>query len=148
MNNPPVLCTSDNIIRVDTARAEADRWIRYRRNPEEFMGVKIAYPVALFIYKVDMDCLDNYYNYLGITGVRAYLGLTEDPEYIGKISGDIDGYDYGLRLLLMPATQDDDFYNSPASSPVNQPSSEISAVYDFTMPCPDMCAVNNKFLPE
>jgi hypothetical protein len=132
----------ENRVTIGQAKLEIERW---KQVNDDFKDkTPFGYVKAFFIPMEDIKQLCDDYGHLSPTGVRAYIGIT-DPDKNG---------DAPLRLLLVPATEEVDFYkNFPghhhghhhhhhgADATVNPGDSSI---YDFTMPCPDACAEANE----
>jgi hypothetical protein len=120
------------------AREEIRRW----REQYLALGEDTPYDFiqSFFIPMHDIKCLYEDYQDLDPTGVRAYIGITDENE---------EGCS-PLRLLLVPATENVDFYNHHEHRRhAAEMEAELdtdagnSSVYDFTMPCPDVCAESN-----
>jgi hypothetical protein len=128
--------TSDpgGIICLTQAANETRAW-REKYAPE-LGGIK-----GFFIPMNDLACLVNDYCEYGATGARAYLGYVPD----GIQPQTADGLNSKLRLILVPANEEEDFYNKGAGNDSTNPNKTngSSSAYDFTMPCPSSCAADN-----
>ena len=122
-NNPQLEST---IISIEQAQAETKEWREVFVNK---FGGNVNLIKAFFIPMQDMSDLINNYKQHSPTGVRAYLGYTATEK----------GTESPIRLILVPATETEDFYN--VGTGINNDTG--SSVYDFTRPCPDCCAAEN-----
>jgi hypothetical protein len=125
-------------VSVDQAKKEIKRW------KEHFLELGDDAPYdfvqAFFIPMHDIKRLYENYKDLQPTGVRAYIGITDENE---------EGC-APLRLLLVPARKHTDFYKHhehrhhalETEAELNSDAGD-SSIYDFTMPCPDVCAESN-----
>ncbi|TDQ11805.1 hypothetical protein [Pedobacter metabolipauper] len=86
---------------------------------------------AFFIPMEDLKALVNLYSDCGVTGARAYIGVSNTQQQIGSSD---------LKLFIVPATLTEDFYNDNKNAESEE---DKSSIYDFTMPCPDSCAKDN-----
>ena len=121
-------------VSIEQAKIEIRRW------KEQFLQLDEDAPYdfvqSFFIPMDDIKHLYENYQQYHPTGVRAYIGITDENE-----NGCAP-----LRLLLVPATERTDFYNCYCGPEANEPGVDPgdSSVYDFTMPCPDVCADPNE----
>ena len=124
-------------VSIDQARKEIQRWKDHIRS----LGEDCPYDFvqAFFIPMHDIKRLYEKYQHLDPTGVRAYIGITDKNEQ-GCAP---------LRLLLVPAKEHTDFYRHHKDD-ADELEDELgvnhagdSSIYDFTMPCPDVCATND-----
>jgi hypothetical protein len=123
---------------IPQAREEIRRW----REQYLQLGEDAPYDFiqSFFIPMHDIKRLYEDYQDLDPTGVRAYIGITDENEAGCS----------PLRLLLVPAKENEDFYRNHhpgrhahnTEAELNSAAGE-SSVYDFTMPCPDVCAGDN-----
>ncbi|OQP68250.1 hypothetical protein [Niastella populi] len=118
-------------IPLEQAKKEIKRWKEHIAD----MGDDCPYDYvqSFFIPMEDIKRLYENYQHLHPTGVRAYIGIKEKNE-----KGCAP-----LRLLLVPATKHTDFYNNGPLADEAGNNAGNSSVYDFTMPCPDVCASEN-----
>ena len=120
-------------VSVEQARKEIKRWKHHVLS----LGEDCPYDFvkAFFIPMDDIKHLYENYKDLGPDGVRAYIGITDKNE-----KGCAP-----LRLLLVPATEDTDFYDCYPGHQNDEGVNNVgdSSIYDFTMPCPDVCASIN-----
>jgi len=115
------------IISIEQAQAETKRW---RDHHIPGLGGEAAHTKAFFIPILDIECLLDFYKNYNPTGVRAYIGMKEK---------DTTGCS-PLRVLLVPATETEDFWNVGI---VLTGEMAGSSIYDFTTPCPDTCSSPN-----
>ncbi len=118
-------------ISIPQARKEILRWKAHI----EALGDDCPYDFvqSFFIPMEDIKRLYENYQHLHPTGVRAYIGIKDKNE---------EGC-APLRLLLVPARKHTDFYNYGPHADDAVSDAGDSSVYDFTMPCPDVCAGDN-----
>jgi hypothetical protein len=111
-----------DIIPLSEAISETKAW--RDKYADELGGIK-----GFFIPMEDLKRLVKKYKKFKPSGARAYIGYKSDIEYGSK-----------LRLILVPATLTEDFFDVGPHDPL---STGESSAYDFTMPCPDSCAAEN-----
>jgi hypothetical protein len=119
--------TQGGVISIEQATAETKRW---RDQYSAQFGGDTNLIKAFFIPMHDVKCLLEFYEKFRPTGVRAYIGVRETG-VIGNSP---------LSLLLVPATEKEDFWNK---GPHPSGAGAGSSIYDFTTPCPDTCAGTN-----
>jgi hypothetical protein len=129
-------------IPIPQAKEEIKRW----KNQFLLLGDDPPYDFvqSFFIPMHDIQQLYENYKHLDPTGVRAYIGITDKDE-----NGCAP-----LRLLLVPAKKHTDFYNhhkhhhaeteAEIGDELGVDDAGDSSVYDFTTPCPDVCATANE----
>lgn len=122
-------------VTIDQAKIEIKRW------KDHFLQLGDDAPYdfvqSFFIPMDDIRHLFENYDHLKPTGVRAYIGITDENE-----NGCAP-----LRLLLVPAKKHKDFYNHHHGHHhhhLDENAAGDSSIYDFTMPCPDVCADPNE----
>lgn len=126
-----------HIIPLDEAKHLTKHW---RKKYHEKFGGEAHLIKAVFIPMSDVRCLLRRYKKYHPSGVRAYLAFTtkHDPD------GRENDFKSHVKIILVPATHCKDFYDKGPGSP-GGPVGDTgnSSVYDFTSPCPDVCADAN-----
>jgi hypothetical protein len=127
-------------VSVKQAKKEIKRWKeRFAEFAEPGVEPPYDFVKAFFIPMHDIKRLYENYKDLEPTGVRAYIGITDKDE-----NGCAP-----LRLLLVPAKKHTDFYDhhefcaDKSEDELDADDVGNSSIYDFTMPCPDVCATHD-----
>jgi hypothetical protein len=119
-------------VSIEQAKKEIRRW------KDQFLELGDDPPYdfvqSFFIPMDDIKHLYENYKHLDPSGVRAYIGIMDKDE-----NGCAP-----LRLLLMPAKKHKDFYNHHHGHHASDTDAGDSSIYDFTMPCPDVCSESNE----
>jgi hypothetical protein len=118
-----------NRIPIEQAKLETGQW---REIYAQKFGGEHQLIKAFFIPKLDLKCLLRRYRKYKPTGARAYIVFRLDDNF----------KESGIRIVLVPATETEDFYDKGKGKLLDG-TVDSSSVYDFTMPCPDVCAANN-----
>jgi len=106
---------SENAISINAAKSMICQWRSLRGDTPGPTA-----PDSMYIPLVDIQNIIALSTANGGTGVRAYFGISPDPEE--------------LRLLLVPCKDGEQDYIEPITG------TELSTIYDLIKPCPPLCA--------
>ncbi|HWV70989.1 MAG TPA: hypothetical protein VN040_04715 [Pseudosphingobacterium sp.] len=122
----------NNTISLEKAKEETKRWRHFLAKKSKDFNIKTINKGA-FISFADIDALKKLHDKDGnIIGVRAYFALEEEKR---KDNTPLHHVKLVLVAVEKGGKNGKDILEIPSSS--NE--AKQSAIYDFTMPCPDCC---------